>query len=82
MPDKGDLKKIFVASFEQKEIENTYLPRYTEMRKKRGLKTLWSVEQYVKKIEDLNLWGLISNPFTLRIMADTLPDIVEGHKKK
>jgi len=75
-PKGGAYCKRYVAPFSPKEIES-YLKKYVQQQKVR-----WSVEEYQQHFDRLPaIKELIQTPFLLRIIADVLPDIVEGQEE-
>lgn len=79
-PKNGNKQELLVAPFLKEDVENIYLPKYIKIRLQRDLPLLWNdAKKYVEWIEKLKLWDIISNPFNLRVMSDTLPSIVNRH---
>ncbi len=88
MTQTGKKKILLVTPFEKEDIKKLYLPKYIKVRQKRdpfrtAPPTLWTdPKKYIKYIKDLDLWGTISTPFYLKVMADTLPEIVEKYENE
>jgi len=73
------LREWMVAPFNEGQIED-YIRRFLAM-PEREIETDWDVERYKKNINEIRgLRGLIENPYTLKIMTNVLPEIVEKHE--
>ena len=85
-PAEGTLKEFEIQPFSSQLI-NQYLQRYSEESIKVH-KRSYTLEEYQEKIASLqNLKELITNPFILRLVAESLPQLEDylksaGNKKK
>ncbi|KAI1318890.1 hypothetical protein EDD11_005524 [Mortierella claussenii] len=74
---KGEtlLREAVIAPFSKSKIRDyieKYVEKYTSVQK-----TLWSVEDYLSKIEQIpGLQELVRNPFLLMLSLEVLPDVV------
>ncbi|BBI17721.1 NACHT domain-containing NTPase [Neochlamydia sp. S13] len=78
--DRG-LKELQIVPF-TKDKRDAYLEQYLKVCREEGHPSLWDQDDYVKYLDDHpQLVEIIEQPLFLRIMADTLPHIVNLHKK-
>lgn len=86
-PDIGKKKEVLVAPFMEDDV-TLYLSKYLEVRNKRDPfihhpPVKWTdPNTYISHIKSLALWDVAANPFSLKILCDTLPGIVARHQKK
>ncbi|CAF23459.1 NACHT domain-containing protein [Candidatus Protochlamydia amoebophila] len=76
------IQKFILTPFDEQQIFD-YLEKFAQERQKEenNLFLTWTAEKYretFKKLQDSELWKLITNPFRLHVIVEVLPLIVES----
>ncbi|KIC72435.1 NACHT domain-containing protein [Candidatus Protochlamydia amoebophila] len=76
------IQKLILTPFNEQQIFD-YLEKFAQERQKEenNLFSTWTAEKYretFKKLQDSELWKLITNPFRLHVIVEVLPLIVES----
>ncbi|WP_075883086.1 NACHT domain-containing protein [Candidatus Protochlamydia sp. W-9] len=76
------IQKLILTPFNEQQIFD-YLEKFAQERQKEenNLFPTWTAEKYretFKKLQDSELWKLITNPFRLHVIVEVLPLIVES----
>ena len=83
-PSEGSLKTLHISAFSQDQIAD-YIRNYIQVKERKGSQVDWTYDEFITAIEMMQKVGLdqvISNPFLLKIMMESLPIIVEDAKKE